>query len=191
MECAINEWASGIKADISFSAADYRSIHVSHLKCLQDFDAATKKHDLLIKISSKMYNVGRWVHVHHHLIFSPSLTLSAGFILVLSRSPLPLLQPSQPPPSLPPCRSMRTSLLLRLMVKTGACLNYLIHCYKCFTGPKAGPQLINFRYFWCDTGCAGCLQCAMTHYSTMILQDCIHPMPCYSNYGVYDVIHCL
>ena len=61
MKCSINEWASGIKVDIPFSAAEYRSVYQSHLKCLVDFDAHTKKHDILAKMCAKMYNVGRYV----------------------------------------------------------------------------------------------------------------------------------
>ena len=33
----------------------------AHLKCLRDFQEATKKHELLDKICIKLYNVGRYV----------------------------------------------------------------------------------------------------------------------------------
>ncbi|KIM88272.1 hypothetical protein PILCRDRAFT_62582, partial [Piloderma croceum F 1598] len=59
MECGIDEWGTGIKTDIAFTAVDYRTVFDAHLKCLRNFQEATKKHELLDKICTKLYNVGR------------------------------------------------------------------------------------------------------------------------------------
>jgi hypothetical protein len=61
MECGIDEWGTGIKTDIVFTAVDYHTVFSPHLKCLRDFWEATKKHELLDKICVKLYNVGRYV----------------------------------------------------------------------------------------------------------------------------------
>ena len=60
MECGIDEWGTGIKTDIAFTAVDYRTVFDAHLKCLRNFQEATKKHKLLDKICTKLYNVGRY-----------------------------------------------------------------------------------------------------------------------------------
>jgi len=38
----------------------YRTVFDAHLKCLRNFQEATKKHELLDKICTKLYNVGRY-----------------------------------------------------------------------------------------------------------------------------------
>ena len=63
MECGIDEWGTGIKTEVPFTAVDYRPVFDAHLKCLREFREATKKHELLDKISLKLYNVGRYVCV--------------------------------------------------------------------------------------------------------------------------------
>ncbi|KAI5985846.1 hypothetical protein EDD15DRAFT_2116152, partial [Pisolithus albus] len=42
IECCIDEWAMGKRGDISFTTQEYRSVYEAYLKCLQDFDDATK-----------------------------------------------------------------------------------------------------------------------------------------------------
>lgn len=59
IECGIDEWATGIKTDVPFAATEYRGVYEAHLKCLDEFDKHTKKHELLDKICMKLYNVGR------------------------------------------------------------------------------------------------------------------------------------
>ena len=61
MECGIDEWGTGVKIDIPFTAANYRPVFDAHLKCLHEFQEATKKHRLLDKICTKLYNVGQFV----------------------------------------------------------------------------------------------------------------------------------
>ena len=61
MECGINKWSTSIKADVAFTVADYHSVFNTHLQCLCDFREATKKHELLDKICTKLYNVSQYV----------------------------------------------------------------------------------------------------------------------------------
>ncbi|KAI6156699.1 hypothetical protein BKA82DRAFT_3931682, partial [Pisolithus tinctorius] len=47
IECCIDEWATGQRGDISFTTQEYCSVFESYLKCLQDFDDATKEVGIL------------------------------------------------------------------------------------------------------------------------------------------------
>ncbi|KAJ7728306.1 hypothetical protein B0H14DRAFT_541095 [Mycena olivaceomarginata] len=38
IECGIDEWATGIKADVPFTSADYRSVYIDHIKAMSDFE---------------------------------------------------------------------------------------------------------------------------------------------------------
>ncbi|KAI5980544.1 hypothetical protein EDD15DRAFT_2121324, partial [Pisolithus albus] len=42
IECCIDEWATGKRGDIPFTTQEYRPVYEAYLKCLQDFDYATK-----------------------------------------------------------------------------------------------------------------------------------------------------
>jgi hypothetical protein len=59
MECGIDEWGTGVKTDVGFTAVDYRAPFEAHLKCLRKFREATKKYELLDKICTKLYNIGQ------------------------------------------------------------------------------------------------------------------------------------
>ncbi|KIM73415.1 hypothetical protein PILCRDRAFT_93083 [Piloderma croceum F 1598] len=59
MECSIDEWATDVKTEITFTAMDYHTIFEAYLKCLHKFQD-TKKHKLLDKICTKLYNVGHF-----------------------------------------------------------------------------------------------------------------------------------
>ena len=61
MECGIDKWGAGVKTEVAFTAVDYCSVFDAHLKCLCDVQDATKKHSLLEKMCTKLYNVGRYV----------------------------------------------------------------------------------------------------------------------------------
>ncbi|KAH7920043.1 hypothetical protein BV22DRAFT_1021966, partial [Leucogyrophana mollusca] len=54
-ECCIDEWATGIKEDIKFTAAAYADVYKAHLKCLLKFGEHTRKYDLLGKIRRDLY----------------------------------------------------------------------------------------------------------------------------------------
>ncbi|KIM54882.1 hypothetical protein SCLCIDRAFT_35172, partial [Scleroderma citrinum Foug A] len=47
IECCIDEWMTGMQTDIPFTIQDYCAGYDSHLKCLQDFDKATKEFGVL------------------------------------------------------------------------------------------------------------------------------------------------
>ncbi|KAJ7040548.1 hypothetical protein C8F04DRAFT_1310968 [Mycena alexandri] len=63
IECAIDEWATGIRTEVPFTAADYRSVYEEHLKCLNDFEKQTKDRsaDIMGNILTRIHNIGR----HH------------------------------------------------------------------------------------------------------------------------------
>ena len=98
MECGIDEWGTGIKTDVAFTAADYRTVFDSHLRCLRDFQEATKKYELLDKICTKLYNIG-WYIISLFII--NCLTFDLASIQVLNRLPPSLLQLSLPTPLWP------------------------------------------------------------------------------------------
>ncbi|KAJ6629318.1 hypothetical protein B0H10DRAFT_1776357, partial [Mycena sp. CBHHK59/15] len=59
IDCSIDEWATGIKTDVPFTATDYRSVYQEHLKCLAEFEEHTKPHNILGNILTRMHNIGR------------------------------------------------------------------------------------------------------------------------------------
>jgi len=60
-DCKAFEWTTGMWTDIAFTVHDYHVIYASHLKCLQDFDEATKEFSVLKGICAKIYKDGWWV----------------------------------------------------------------------------------------------------------------------------------
>ncbi|KAJ7094999.1 hypothetical protein C8R44DRAFT_890125 [Mycena epipterygia] len=60
IECSIDEWATGIKTDVPFTAADYRSVYQEHLTCLADFEKASGRRDILGNILTRVHNIGRF-----------------------------------------------------------------------------------------------------------------------------------
>ncbi|KAJ7677748.1 hypothetical protein DFH06DRAFT_559873 [Mycena polygramma] len=60
IECTIDEWATGIKTEVQFSAADYRSVYQDHLKCLDEFEQHTAPRDILGNILTRAHNIGRF-----------------------------------------------------------------------------------------------------------------------------------
>ena len=91
MECGIDEWGTGIKTDIVFTAVDYHTVFAPHLKCLRDFWEATKKHELLDKICVKLYNVGQYV-ISLKPLFNQLSNFGLASILGLNQLLLSLLQ---------------------------------------------------------------------------------------------------
>ncbi|KIM66098.1 hypothetical protein SCLCIDRAFT_111670, partial [Scleroderma citrinum Foug A] len=55
IECCIDEWMTGTRLDIFFTVHDYCGRYESHLKCLQDFDEATKEYGMLKGICARIY----------------------------------------------------------------------------------------------------------------------------------------
>ncbi|KAJ7856440.1 hypothetical protein B0H13DRAFT_1178125 [Mycena leptocephala] len=60
IECSIDEWATGIKTDVPFTSADYRSVYQEHLKCLNEFEKHTAPRDILGNILTRVHNIGRF-----------------------------------------------------------------------------------------------------------------------------------
>jgi hypothetical protein len=63
IECNIDEWATGIKTDITFWADEYRPIYESHVVSLKEFGEYSKSKDvdLLGRLQRRLYNYGRLV----------------------------------------------------------------------------------------------------------------------------------
>ena len=61
IECNIDEWATGLKTDITFWAEEYRPVYEAHVASLNQFGAYSdaKELDLLGRIQRKLYNYGR------------------------------------------------------------------------------------------------------------------------------------
>ncbi|KAJ7811472.1 hypothetical protein B0H14DRAFT_3755076, partial [Mycena olivaceomarginata] len=59
-ENTIDEWLTGIRTDVPFTANEYRSVYETHLKSLQDYKTHTAKYGLLDKILTRMHNIGRF-----------------------------------------------------------------------------------------------------------------------------------
>ncbi|KAJ7182098.1 hypothetical protein C8R46DRAFT_1069184 [Mycena filopes] len=61
IECCIDEWATGIKTDVPFTSADYRSVYEEHVKCLDEFEEHTSQRaDILGNILTRLHNIGRF-----------------------------------------------------------------------------------------------------------------------------------
>ncbi|KAI6022000.1 hypothetical protein EDC04DRAFT_2575350 [Pisolithus marmoratus] len=61
IECCIDEWVTGKQGDISFTTQEYRLVYEAYLKCLQDFDGATKEFSVLLTICARIYEAGQYV----------------------------------------------------------------------------------------------------------------------------------
>ncbi|KAJ7761201.1 hypothetical protein DFH07DRAFT_957292 [Mycena maculata] len=60
VENTIDEYLTGIRTDVPFTANDYRSVYETHLKSLEEFREHTSKYLLLDKILLRMHNIGRF-----------------------------------------------------------------------------------------------------------------------------------
>ncbi|KAJ7447657.1 hypothetical protein FB451DRAFT_1535804 [Mycena latifolia] len=56
----IDEWATGIRTDIPFTANEYRSTYEAHLAALREFEESTKPHKILENILVRLHNIGRF-----------------------------------------------------------------------------------------------------------------------------------
>ncbi|KAJ7266483.1 hypothetical protein B0H12DRAFT_976850, partial [Mycena haematopus] len=59
IECGIDEWATGIKTDVPFTSAEYRSTYLEHIKALNDFEKRSAPRDILGNILTRLHNIGR------------------------------------------------------------------------------------------------------------------------------------
>ncbi|KAJ7886424.1 hypothetical protein B0H14DRAFT_3730669 [Mycena olivaceomarginata] len=76
VENTIDEYLTGVRIDIPFTANDYRSVYATHLKSLQDFEAHTAKYGLLDKILTRMHNIGRFHSGAQPIAVVPTAVLS-------------------------------------------------------------------------------------------------------------------
>ncbi|KAJ7502168.1 hypothetical protein B0H11DRAFT_1712891, partial [Mycena galericulata] len=61
IECCIDEWATGIKTDVPFTSADYRSVYQEHIKALGEFESHSAHHaHILGNILTRVHNIGRF-----------------------------------------------------------------------------------------------------------------------------------
>lgn len=58
-ENTIDEYLTGIRTDVPFTANDYRSVYQTHLRALKEFEEHTAKYKLLNTILVRMHNVAR------------------------------------------------------------------------------------------------------------------------------------
>ncbi|KAJ7817512.1 hypothetical protein B0H14DRAFT_3462052 [Mycena olivaceomarginata] len=84
-ENTINEWLTGIRTDVPFTANEYRSVHQTHLKSLQDYETHTARYGLLGKILTRMHNIGRYIFL---ISFSMLVRITAAPTSVFSKEGL-------------------------------------------------------------------------------------------------------
>ncbi|KAJ7624767.1 hypothetical protein FB45DRAFT_1060953 [Roridomyces roridus] len=64
-EHLIDEWATGIRSDIPFTAHDYRDLYQTHINALRRFEEKTEKYGILDNILVRLHNIGRHPITHH------------------------------------------------------------------------------------------------------------------------------
>ncbi|KAJ7634870.1 hypothetical protein FB45DRAFT_865486 [Roridomyces roridus] len=72
----VDEWATGIRTDIPFTASEYREVYQRHVSTLEEFAVATKKYGILDKILQDLHDNGR-----AHSGAEPRATMSRGALL--------------------------------------------------------------------------------------------------------------
>ncbi|KAJ6513761.1 hypothetical protein C8R47DRAFT_1286624 [Mycena vitilis] len=80
IENTIDEYATGIKTDIPFTANEYRSVYEGHLKSLDRFAEHTAKYELLDKILIRIHNGGRF-HAGVQPVSAPSTSALTRAVL--------------------------------------------------------------------------------------------------------------
>ncbi|KAJ7728991.1 hypothetical protein B0H14DRAFT_3718746 [Mycena olivaceomarginata] len=81
IECGIDEWATGIKADVPFTSADYRSVYIDHTKAMTDFEMCSAPHDILGNILTCLHNIGHFHSGAQPLVATaPATSLSTSAI---------------------------------------------------------------------------------------------------------------
>ncbi|KAJ7784981.1 hypothetical protein DFH07DRAFT_696783, partial [Mycena maculata] len=58
IECAIDEWATGIKTNVPFTSAEYHSVYQEQLKCFDLFEKHTEPRGILDNILTRMHSHG-------------------------------------------------------------------------------------------------------------------------------------
>ncbi|KAF8183352.1 hypothetical protein K438DRAFT_1767017 [Mycena galopus ATCC 62051] len=80
IECGIDEWATGIKTDVPFTSADYRSIYTDHINSMTAFEKRSAPRDILGNILTRLHNVGRFHSGSQPLVAARTTSLSTSAI---------------------------------------------------------------------------------------------------------------
>ncbi|KAF8144660.1 hypothetical protein K438DRAFT_575568 [Mycena galopus ATCC 62051] len=80
IENSIDEWATGIRTDVPFTANDYRSVYEDHLEALNRFETETQPHKILDNILVRLHNIGRFHSGSQPLIVATTSSLSQADI---------------------------------------------------------------------------------------------------------------
>jgi len=70
IECCIDEFATGSKIDIPFTADAYKDVFAEHLQMLDKFEEHTKDHKILPKLLQHLHNNGRYIFISILLIIN-------------------------------------------------------------------------------------------------------------------------
>jgi hypothetical protein len=70
IECCIDEFATGSKIDIPFTADAYKDVFAEHLQMLDKFEEHTKDHKILPKLLQRLHNNGRYIFISILLIIN-------------------------------------------------------------------------------------------------------------------------
>ncbi|KAH9910241.1 uncharacterized protein B0H18DRAFT_896253, partial [Fomitopsis serialis] len=67
IECGIDEWGTGTRTEVHFTADDYRPVYETHKASLEAFDTfSDDAHRVLLKIRTKLHNEARYSIFYHH-----------------------------------------------------------------------------------------------------------------------------
>ncbi|KAF8193587.1 hypothetical protein K438DRAFT_1828910 [Mycena galopus ATCC 62051] len=80
IECGIDEWATGIKTDVPFTSADYRTTYTDHIASLTAFEKRSAPRDILGNILTRLHNVGRFHSGSQPLVAARTISLSTSAI---------------------------------------------------------------------------------------------------------------
>ncbi|KAJ7845812.1 hypothetical protein B0H14DRAFT_3454740 [Mycena olivaceomarginata] len=75
-ENTIDEYLTGIRTDVPFTANKYLSVYDTHLRSLRESREYTTKYNLLDKILTRMHNVGRFHSGTQAITTAPTSVLS-------------------------------------------------------------------------------------------------------------------
>jgi len=70
IECCIDEFGTGSKIDIPFTAEAYKDVFREHLQMLDKFEEHTKEHKILPKLLQRLHDNGRYVCISISLIIN-------------------------------------------------------------------------------------------------------------------------
>ncbi|KAI9069145.1 hypothetical protein FKP32DRAFT_1545651, partial [Trametes sanguinea] len=63
IQCAIDEWSTGVHTNVKFTEDAYSNIYKDHLQDLQDFEAASGEDRILLQMRKEISQYGRYVAI--------------------------------------------------------------------------------------------------------------------------------